>query len=69
MSNKGIKLLNKRRIKQNEESRVSEEGLDSIVESIVDVDKEFIDCKWKGCGEKLEVQHLLEHLTVSFIIN
>eukprot|EP00090_Calanus_glacialis_P026583 TRINITY_DN41821_c0_g1_i1.p1 TRINITY_DN41821_c0_g1~~TRINITY_DN41821_c0_g1_i1.p1 ORF type:complete len:769 (+),score=117.36 TRINITY_DN41821_c0_g1_i1:311-2617(+) len=69
LSNKGIKLSNRRRIKQNEESRVSEEGLDSIVESIVDVDKEFIDCKWKGCGEKLEVQHLLEHLTGLHVYN
>ena len=67
LSNKGIKLSNRRRLKASEETLVSQEGLDSLVESIEDVDKEFIDCKWKGCGEKLEVQHLLEHLTVKHI--
>jgi len=69
LSNKGIKLSNRRRLKQNEESQVSPEGLDSIVESIVDVDKEFSYCKWKGCGEKIEVQHLLEHLTGLHVYN
>lgn len=69
LSNKGIKLSNRRRLKASEETLVSQEGLDSLVESIEDVDKEFIDCKWKGCGEKLEVQHLLEHLTAVHVHN
>lgn len=26
-------------------------------------DREYVDCKWKGCGKKFEVQNFLEHLT------
>jgi len=63
LSNKGIKLSNRRRFKQKEESLVCQGGLDSIVESVGDENKEFIACKWEDCGQKLEVQHLLEHLT------
>ena len=28
-------------------------------------DEEYVTCKWKGCDNRMEVQHLLEHLMVS----
>ena len=32
-------------------------------------DEEYVTCKWKGCDNRMEVQHLLEHLMVSVSSN
>jgi len=61
ISNKGIKISGRCRLKPGEEPpEAQEEGLDSLAES---QDKEYSYCKWKGCGERVEAQQLLEHLT------
>ena len=32
-------------------------------------EEELVTCKWEGCGVKLRVKHLLDHLSVSLISN
>ena len=45
----------------NEEENNVKESTKDLVESTL----ESVECKWENCNAKIELQHLLEHLTVS----
>ena len=55
-SNNNYNLDNKLKLEKVEED-----------EHAMNKEQELVSCKWEGCGARLRVQHLLDHLSVSYL--